>query len=76
MTHFISIVLRFALIVLALLAIDVSVGWWHRRRRAMPVSDPVIGQDQWTDQRRAHLADLQRPAAKFIETRHHTRRTS
>lgn len=31
--------------------------------------DPVVGIDQWAAERRQHLADLQRPAAKFIEAR-------
>lgn len=48
-------------------------GYWPSRARPR---DPVINIDQWTEQRRQHLADLHQPAAKFIEARRHDREAS
>lgn len=59
---------------LAVLVLVVGISllcWWVTEDRGAPPqpSDPLVNIDQWTEERRRRLADLQQPAAKFIEAR-------
>ena len=59
-------------VVLAVLVLIVSgllLCWWITEDALPSSSDPVVKLDEWTEERRKRLADLQHPAAKFIEAR-------
>ena len=59
-------------VAVAVLVVVIGVSllcWWIKDDAVLHSHDPVINIDQWTEERRQHLADLHRPAAKFIEAR-------
>lgn len=51
------------------LGVAVLCWWVEDDLVAEPPSESVTNIDMWTEERRQRLADLQRPAAKFIDAR-------